>query len=163
MTDKENVSSLAAVAATSGWPFGGGRQKQALAQVPVSVNALGNGPILLCQSAADPLMIGFGCVQAGKEVQRVVNVFNPSRAAPADVRLGGKHGAVKGLKVHFGSSGKEGAHRRIPPMGSEALCIKWTPGAATSLTEMIELKLNSSITLIVTVTGVAALAEVINS
>lgn len=153
MNEKENTCSIER-SKSVGRPFG--QKKQALS--PISATNLSNGPILLCQSSGDPLMIGFGCVKVGSETERVVNVFNPSRVVPADVKLDRKSSSVKGLKVYF--EGKTAAQTRIPPMGSETLHVSWKPDCVASLTEMIELKLNNSGTLIVTVTGIAAQAEV---
>lgn len=155
MNDKENVCSLdRSTKPAVGRPFG--QPKKALAAV--TPPTLSNGPILLCQSSGDPLMIGFGCVQVGTESQRVINVFNPSRAVHADVKLDRKTTSTKGLKVYF--EGKSALQKRIAPMGSETLYVQWRPDAVASLTEMIELKLNASSSLIVTVTGVAAQPEV---
>lgn len=103
-------------------------------------------------------MIGFGCVKVGSDTERLVNVFNPSRAITAEVKLDRKLQSVKGLGIFF--NGKSPLHKKIPPMGSETLHITWRPDAVTSLTEMVELRLNNSSTLIITVTGVAAQEEV---
>ena len=155
MTDKENTSvRLTSARNGGGKPFG--HQKKALQPAPTVMT---NGPILLCQSSSDPLMLGFGCVEVHTEAERSINVFNPHRSSCAEVQISGKHhSSKKGLSVSFGNAERV---KVIPPMMSDTLYIKWKPDAVTSLAEQVELKMNSSVTLNVTVTGVAALGKVV--